>query len=157
MGLGVKHVVIGLAGIGLVGFWAKNRIKKLSEIMTKLIPIPSGFRNWSFNKWILFFNMDVTLHNPTDEAFNPNGIIVKIKRLEVKDLEGKLIATIKIDRNSINIPAKGKYTLKDLAVEIDTYANILNAPNLAKIKSINDIKVDIVISILGKEHLIPQL
>lgn len=157
MGLGVKHVVIGLSVLGLAGFWVKNRIKKLSEIVVKLIPIPSGFRNFSFKHWVLFFNMDVTINNPTNEDFNPNGIIVTIKRLEIKDIEGKLIAKVNINKNSINIPAKGKYVLKDLAVEIDTYTNILNAANLAKIKSLDDIKVDIVISILGKEYLIPQL
>ena len=157
MGLGVKHVVIGLSVLGLAGFWVKNRIKKLSEIVVKLIPIPSGFRNFSFKHWVLFFNMDVTIHNPTNEAFNPNGIIVTIKRLEIKDIEGKLIAKVNINKNSVNIPAKGKFILKDLAVEIDTYTNILNAANLAKIKSLDDIKVDVVISILGKEYLIPQL
>ena len=157
MGLGVKHVVIGLSVLGLGIFYIKERVKKLSEIVVKLIPIPSGFRNFSFKHWVLFFNMDVTIHNPTNEAFNPNGIIVTIKRLEIKDIEGKLIAKVNINKNSVNIPAKGKFILKDLAVEIDTYTNILNAANLAKIKSLDDIKVDVVISILGKEYLIPQL
>ena len=157
MGLGVKHVVIGLSVLGLGIFYIKERVKKLSEIVVKLIPIPSGFRNFSFKHRVLFFNMDVTIHNPTNEAFNPNGIIVTIKRLEIKDIEGKLIAKVNINKNSVNIPAKGKFILKDLAVEIDTYTNILNAANLAKIKSLDDIKVDVVISILGKEYLIPQL
>lgn len=157
MGLGVKHVVIGLSVLGFGVFYIKERVKKLSEIVVKLIPIPSEFRNFSFKHWVLFFNMDVTIHNPTNEAFNPNGIIVTIKRLEIKDIEGKLIAKVNINKNSVNIPAKGKFVLKDLAVEIDTYTNILNAANLAKIKSLDDIKVDVVISILGKEYLIPQL
>jgi hypothetical protein len=57
----------------------------------------------------------------------------------------------------VNIPAKSKYILKDLAVEVDAYNNLLNVPSLMKIKSLNDIKTDIVISILGVEHIIPQL
>lgn len=157
MGIRAKHIVIGFGVLGLGGIYLKNRVKKLSETMTKLIPIPSAFRNWSLKNWILSFNMDVTIHNPSNEAFNPNGIIVKIKRLEIKDLTGRLILKINIDKTSVNIPAKGKYVLKDLAVEIDTYANILNNASLLKIRSSEDIKVDIVVSILGKEHIIPQL
>lgn len=157
MGIRAKHIVIGFGVLGLGGIYLKNRVKKLSETMTKLIPIPSAFRNWSLKNWVLSFNMDVTIHNPSSEAFNPNGIIVKIKRLEIKDLTGRLILKINIDKTSVNIPAKGKYVLKDLAVEIDTYANILNNASLLKIRSSEDIKVDIVVSILGKEHIIPQL
>lgn len=156
MGL-VKNVVIGLGVFGLGVLYVKNRVKNLSEIMTKLIPIPSGFRNWSYKHYVLFFNFDLTLHNPTNEAFNPNGIIVTIKRIEVKDNAGKLIAKVNINKNSVNIPAKGKYVLKDLAVEIDTFSNILNVASLLKIKSLEDIKTDIVIGILGTEYIIPQL
>jgi hypothetical protein len=156
MGL-VKNVVIGLTVVGAGCIYVNQRVKTLNKIMLKLIPIPSGLRNWSFKNWVLYFNLDVTIHNPTTEDFNPNGIIVTLKRLEIKDLTGKLIAKVNINKNSVNIPAKGKYVLKDLAVEIDTYANILNAPSLMKIKSLADIKTDIVIGILGVEHIIPQL
>jgi len=157
MGLRAKHVVIGLAVLGFGSIYVNERVKKLKEIMVKLIPIPSGFRNWSFKHWVLYFNMDVTIHNPSNEDFNPNGIIVTVKRIEVKDNLGKLIAKVNVNKNSVNIPAKGKFTIKDLAVEIDTYANILNAPGLMKIKSLADIKTDVIISILGTEYVMPQL
>lgn len=157
MSIRVKHVVIGLSVLGFGVFYVKERVKKLGEIAVKLIPIPSNFRNLSFKHWVLYFNFDLTIHNPTLEDFNPNGVIVTVKRVEIKDNLGKLIAKVSINKNSINIPAKGKYVLKDLALEIDTYANVLNLPGLIKIKSLDDIKTDVVISILGTEHIIPQL
>jgi hypothetical protein len=157
MGLRVKHVVIGLSVLGLGVIYVNERVKKLSEIMVKLIPIPSGLRNWSFKNLVLYFNFDLTIHNPTNEDFNPNGIIVTVKRVEIKDNTGNLIAKVNINKNSVNIPAGGKYILKDLALEIDAYSNVLNAVNLVKIRSLKDIKTDIVISILGVEHIIPQL
>lgn len=157
MGLRAKHVVIGLGALSLGCIYAINRVQKLTDIMVKLIPIPSGFRNFIFKNWVLYFNLDVTIHNPTNENFNPNGIIVTVKRIEIKDLAGKLIAKININKNSITIPPKGKYTLKNLAVEVDTYANALNVASLMKIKSIDDIKTDVVIGVLGTEYVIPQL
>lgn len=152
-----KHVVIGLGLIGLGCLYVNDRVKKLTEIMAKLIPIPTGFRNWSFKNWVLYFNMDVEVYNPTDESFNPNGVIVTVKRIEVKTVERKLIAKIEINKNSVIIPAKGKYTFKDLAVAVSSYDVLANAESLIKIKSIDDIKIDVVISVLGTEHVIPQL
>lgn len=157
MGLAVKHVVIGLGVIGLGVIYVNERVKKLTEIMVKLIPIPSGFRNFSVKHYVLYFNFDLTIHNPTSEDFNPNGVIVTVKRVEIKDNTGKLIAKVNVNKNSVNIPAKGKFTLKDLALEIDAYSNVLNAANLLKIRSFADIKTDVVVSILGVEHIIPQL
>lgn len=157
MGLRVKHVVIGLSFLGFGAIYIKERVKKLSEIMVKLIPVPTGIRNIRIEKWILKFNIDVTLHNPTTEDFNPNGIIVTVKRLDIKDNSGLLIGKVNINKNSVNIPAGGKYTLKDLVVEIDSYGNLLNLNNLLKIKSIADIKADVVIGVLGSEYVIPQL
>ena len=157
MGLRVKHVVIGLSILGFGAIYIKERVRKLSEIMVKLIPVPTGIRNIRLEKFTLKFNLDVTLHNPTKEAFNPNGIIVTVKRLDIKDKNGILIGKVNINKTSVNIPAGGKYTLKDLVVEIDTYGNLLNIANLAKIKSIADIKADVVIGVLGTEYIIPQL
>jgi hypothetical protein len=157
MGLKVKHVVLGLGLVAGASFYVKNRVDKLTEIMLKLIPIPTAVRNFILKNWVFSFNIDVTIHNPTTESFNPNGIIVTLKRLEVKDTLGNIIGKVNINKNSIIIPAKGEYTLKNLLVEINTYDNILNVSNLLKIKSINDIKIDIVISVLGTEHIIPQL
>lgn len=157
MGLRVKHVVIGLSVLGLGVIYVNERVKKLSEIMVKLIPIPSGFRNFSIKHFVLYFNFDVTIHNPTNQDFNPKGIIVTVKRIEIKDNTGNLIAKVNINKNSINIPAGGKYILKDLALEIDAYSNVLNAANLLKIRSLADVKTDVVVSILGVEHIIPQL
>lgn len=157
MGLKVKHVVIGLSVLGFGVVYVKERVKKLSEIMVKLIPVPTGIRNIRLEKWTLKCNLDVTLHNPTTEDFNPNGIIVTLKRLDIKDKAGTLIGKVNINKTSLNIPAGGKYTLKDLVVEIDSYGNLLNFANLLKIKSIADIKADVVIGVLGTEYIIPQL
>lgn len=156
MGL-VKYTVIGLLAVSTGCIYVSERVKNLKEIMVKLIPVPSNFRNLSIKHWILYFNFDLTLHNPTTEDFNPNGIIVTVKRVEVKTADGKLIAKVNVNKTSINVPAKGKYMLKDLAVEVDIYSNAMNALSLAKIKGIEDIKVDIVCGILGTEYVIPQL
>lgn len=157
MDIKAKHLVIGVGVFGLGILYVNNRVKNLSEIMVKLIPIPTGIRKIRIENWVLKFNIDVTLHNPTRKAFNPNGLIVTVKRLDIRDNAGTLIGKININKNSVNIPAEGKYTLKDLVVEIDAKGNIFNLANLAKIKSIADVKTDIVISILGTEHVIPQL
>lgn len=157
MGLRVKHVVIGLSVLGAGVIYVQQRVKNLAEIMVKLIPIPTGLRNIRIEKGIFKCNIDVTIHNPTSEAFDPNGIIVTVKRLDIKDKAGKLLGKVNINKNSVNIPANGKYILKDLLVEIDSMGLLLNISSFLKIKSLADIKADVVISILGTEYIIPQL
>lgn len=153
----VKHIVIGMSLLGGGLIYVQQRVKTLAAIMVKLIPIPTGIRNISFSKGVFKCNLDITLHNPTAKDFNPNGIIVTVKRLDIKDKAGVLLGKVNINKNSVNIPANGKFVLKDLVIEIDSQGLLLNLSSLLKIRSIKDIKADVVIGILGTEYVIPQL
>jgi hypothetical protein len=154
MGIKAKHIIISGAILGIGALWYNIKINRWKETMTKLKAVPTGLRNFDINFKRMRFNLDVTMHNPTNESFNPDGIIAVVKRIVLKDKLAKKFATITVNRSFISIPAKGKFVLKDLIVEIPILENISNWQNLSEIKSINDIQIETILSVMGKEYSI---
>lgn len=154
MGIRAKHIIIGGAILGIGALWYSSKLNKWKETMTKLKALPTGLRNFDINFKRMRFNLDVTLYNPTSDNFSPDGIIAVVKRIILKDKTEKRIATITFNKSFISIPAKGKFVLKDLIVEIPVLENISNWQNLSKIKSVNDIHIETILSVLGKEYSI---
>lgn len=151
-----KHVVIAGAILGAGVWWYSSKLNKWKQTMTKLKAIPTGFRNFDINLNRIRFNLDVTLFNPTSENFSPDAIIAVVKRIVLKDKSAHKIATITVNKSFISIPAKGKYVLKDLIVEIPILENLSNWQNLAKIRGVKDIQTEAIIGVLGKEYSIIQ-
>ncbi|NHM07618.1 hypothetical protein G4D82_10325 [Flavobacterium sp. CYK-4] len=154
MGIKTKHIIVGGAILGIGAIWYSSKLNKWKETMTKLKAIPTGLRNFDINFKRMRFNLDVTLYNPTSDNFSPDGIIAIVKRIILKDKTEKRIATITVNKSFISIPAKGKFVLKDLIVEIPVLENISNWQNLSKIRSVNDIQIETILSVLGKEYSI---
>lgn len=154
MGIKTKHIIIGGAILGIGAIWYSSKLNKWKETMTKLKAIPTGLRNFDINFKRMRFNLDVTLYNPTSDNFSPDGIIAIVKRIILKDKTEKRIATITVNKSFISIPAKGKFVLKDLIVEIPVLENVSNWQNLSKIRSVNDIQIETILSVLGKEYSI---
>lgn len=154
MGIRAKHIVITGAVISLGLLWYSSRLDKWQETMAKLKAFPTGIRNFDINFKRIRFNLDVTLYNPTNDNFYPDGIIAVIKRIVIKDLKTKPIATIGVNKSFVSLPAKGKFELKDLIVEIPIIENLTNFQSLTSIKSIKDIQIETIIGVLGKEYSI---
>ena len=154
MGIKVKHIIIGGAILGIGAIWYSSKLNKWKETMTKLKALPTGLRNFDINFKRMRFNLDVTLYNPTSDNFSPDGIIAVVKRIILKDKTAKRIATITVNKSFISIPAKGKFVLKDLIVDIPVLENISNWQNLSQIRSVNDIQIETILSVLGKEYSI---
>ena len=154
MGIRAKHIVITGAVIGIGLLWYSSRLDKWQETMAKLKAFPTGIRNFDINFKRIRFHLDVTLYNPTNDNFYPDGIIAVIKRIVIKDLKTKPIATIGVNKSFVSLPAKGKFELKDLIVEIPIIENLTNLQSLSNIKSIKDIQIETIIGVLGKEYSI---
>lgn len=154
MGIKSKHIIVVGAIIGIGVLWYSSKINRWKETMTKLKAVPSGLRNFDINFKRMRFNLDVTLYNPTNENFNPDGIIAIVKRIILKDKTAKNFATITVNKSFISLPAKGKIELKDMIVEIPILENISNWQTLSQIRSVNDIQIETILSVLGKEYSI---
>ncbi len=154
MGIRAKHIVITGALLGVGVLWYTSKLNKWKETMKKLKALPTGLRNFDINFKRMRFNLDVTLYNPTSDNFSPDGIIAVVKRIILKDKTAKRIATITVNKSFISIPAKGKFVLKDLIVEIPILENISNWQSLSKIRSVNDIQTETILGVLGKEYSI---
>jgi hypothetical protein len=156
MSIKAKYIVITGAIVGVGVWWYSTKIDKWKQTMAKLKALPTGIRNFDINFKRMRFNLDVTLYNPTTENFNPDGIIVVVKRIVLKDKNTRRIATIIVNRSFVNVPAKGKFELKDLLVEIPVLENLSNWQSLSSITGIKDLKIETIIGVLGKEYSIIQ-
>lgn len=156
MGISAKHIVITGAIIGVGIWWYSTKIDKWKQTMAKLKALPTGIRNFDINFKRMRFNLDVTLYNPTTENFNPDGIIAVIKRIVLKDKNTRRIATIIVNKSFINLPAKGKFELKNLLVEIPVLENLSNWQSLSSITGVKDLQIETIIGVLGKEYSIIQ-
>lgn len=154
MGMKSKHFIVVGAIIGIGVLWYSSKINRWKETMTKLKAVPTGLRNFDINFKRMRFNLDVTLYNPTNGNFNPDGIIAIVKRIILKDKTAKNFATITVNKSFISLPAKGKLELKDLIVDIPILENISNWQTLSQIRSVNDIQIETILSVLGKEYSI---
>lgn len=154
MGITAKHIVITGALLGIGVLWYSSKLNKWKETMTKLKALPTGIRNFDINFKRLRFNLDVTLYNPTSDNFNPDGVIAVVKRIVLKDKAAKRIATITVNKSFISIPAKGKFELKDLLVEIPILENLSNWQSLSQITGLKDVQTETIIGVLGKEYSI---
>lgn len=152
----VKNLLIGGSILGIGYFFVKNKIENWQNIVMKLIPVPTAIRQIKVVDGKFSFKIDVKLFNPTSEDFNPDGVIVTLKRIDVKTANGLQIGTININKNSLTIPAKKSFVLQNLLVEIPIYDALVNLPTFSKIKSIADVKIDIIVGALGVEYVIPQ-
>jgi hypothetical protein len=156
MGIRAKHIVITGAILGAGLLWYRGKLDKWKQTMKKLKALPTGFRNFDINFKRMRFNLDVTLYNPTSDDFSPNGIIAVVKRIVLKDKTAKRIATITVNKSFVSVPAKGKFVLKDLIVEIPILENLSNVESLMQITGLKDIQTETIIGVLGKEYSIIQ-
>lgn len=157
MGIKAKHIVITGAILGIGALWYRSKLNKWNETMKKLKALPTGIRNFDINFKRMRFNLDVTLFNPTNDNFNPDGGgVAVVKKIVLKDKTAKRIATITVNKSFVSIPAKGKYVLRDLMVEIPVLENISNWQSLSQITGLRDIQTEAIIGVLGKEYSIIQ-
>ena len=156
MSIKAKHIVITGAIVGIGVWWYSTKIDKWKQTMAKLKALPTGIRNFDINFKRIRFNLDVTLYNPTTDNFNPDGIIAVVKRIVLKDKNTRRIATIIVNKSFVNVPAKGKFELKNLLVEIPVLENLSNWQSLSSITGIKDLQIETIIGVLGKEYSIIQ-
>lgn len=150
----IRDIFIGTVIGGLTFVIFKKKVDNWKSTISKLQAVPTGFNNLRAENGIAKFNIDVTLYNPTNEDFKPDGVIAVLQKINVKDNFGNNIGKINVNKSYIVIPAKTSIVLKNMLVEVPIMQNILNWKNLLAIKSLKDIKLESVITVLGKEYLI---
>jgi|GEM_PF-1654848 len=154
MGTAKKILITGgviIVGLALMG-WSKA--KNLTKVFAKMDIFPSGIKNIDLNWKRLFFKMDITFTNGSNEDLSLNGYVVTLKRLDIY-YGGKYVASAYPYLTSISIPANNSLIVHDIPVEIPLTA----LPNiLLQITDFNLslLKVNATIDVLGKEYLITQ-
>ncbi|UUC45591.1 hypothetical protein [Flavobacterium cerinum] len=154
MGTAKKILITGgviIVGLALMGW---NKAKNLTKVFSKIDIIPSLPKNIDINWKRLFFKLDITFTNGSNEDLSLNGYVVTLKRLDIY-YDGKYVASAYPYLTSISIPAYNSLIVHDIPVEIPLTA----MPNI--VLQITDfnlslLKVNATVDVLGKEYLITQ-
>ena len=145
-----KYIVIPLAIIFGAGLYVSVKTKKLVALLPYLKAFPVAVKNIGIRGGQFKANFDLKIFNTSSDNFNADGLTSFLKKVLIYS-NSKLIATILVDRQRLNIPANGSAVIKNLSLEISLAQTLLNINTFLKIKSPDDLTLVPVVEILGKE------
>lgn len=150
-------VAFTLVGISVTAIIVKKKAERLTRHFENIKTLPVGFRglklNWNNGFPTLEFKVDFKFINPLPEAFDLNGMIVKLQRIIIYHAQGKALGVSTPNLGKLTIPANGAITLSNIPFTVDAtqlLKNILDYKNI----NLSNFKFEGIISILGTEHKI---
>lgn len=158
MEIRAKHIVIGLGLLTAIGYFVKTKVSNWKILLPKMKAYPTGLRNlkWQLGGGLggtLAFDIDITIFNPTNQNFTPDGLLAILDRVEITAFEDRTtIAEIDIKQGYLDIPANGNYVLKNKRVSVPVNLSILDI--LRRIKSPDDLNATPIMKVLGTEYRI---
>lgn len=158
MEIKAKHIVITLGLLAAVGYFVKTKVSNWKILLPKLKAYPTGLRNlkWQLGGGLggtLSFDIDITIFNPTNQNFTPDGLLAILDRVEITAFENKTpIAELDIKQGYLNIPANGNYELRNKRVSVPINLSILDI--IRQIKSPDDLNATPIMKVLGTEYKI---
>lgn len=158
--MSLRNVVIGVGIVAVTGYFFLDwKIKKLIQQFRYVKIYPTGIKNfnlkWNGDKPVIGFNLDIKLTNPTEEVFAAKILAVKLKRIIFYDKNNVLLGTAIVNTEAITIPAKGSTTIFGIPIQLQLQTVMSSIANAIQGKfSIDDIRLETIVSILGTEHKI---
>ncbi|KGO84429.1 hypothetical protein Q763_01410 [Flavobacterium beibuense F44-8] len=148
-----KTIVIAGLIIGGIAYASYRKVQKLKEIFNQMKIQPSGLRNVKIGVDYFTFNLDLTIENPTTEAFSLNaGSTASFKRV-LAYRNGHFLGMATLNLNMVNIPAFNSFELKNVPFQISSNIVIQNALSIESF-SVEQLTFVVVVDILGKEYYI---
>lgn len=159
--MSVNKIVIGAGILAVAGyFYLEQRVKKIIEQFQFVRIYPVAFKKldakWNDGKPFVTFNLDLKLVNPTAQNFSAKITAVTLKRILFYDKKNMLLGTANVNVKAINITANSSTIIPNVPVQMDlqtAITNVLGALNVSNFNS-NDIRIEVIVSILGTEHKI---
>lgn len=159
----MSKIITGILAVGVIGagvyIYVKNKGKSLVNQFDKIKTSVSKISNLNgkFNdfKPFITFDLDLKFTNPTDQEFNANGVVVKLQRIVLYDKNNKAIGTATPNISAINIRKKSSTIIKQIPVNIQLTATVLNIVQIIKDWKINpaNFRIETVIDVLGMEYV----
>jgi len=122
-------LLIGGAGLTLLGAWAMKKKASFDEVITKMTMDISSIRNLHMKGLKAFFDCDITFFNNTATEFSiSGGGLIFVKRISVYHLDkGKknLLGNALSNTQSFSLPANGQEKITGVSVELLSL-NLLN-------------------------------
>lgn len=160
--MSLKKVLVIGSIVALGFYFLKEKAQKLTAQFSEVKILPIGFKNlggkWNNGKPNVSFNIDLNFINPTPTAFSADGVILTLKKLVFYDQNGIYLGETALNMSSLNIPAKSSTIVRNVPISLDLQTTLMNA--IAIINnggfSMDKIKTEVVISILGIEYKLKQ-
>src|SRR5690606_30878408 len=104
-----------LGGIALAAY---QKVQTLKAVFDRMSIYPSGLRNVRAGLTYFTFKLDITLKNPTNEAFSVTGAsIVRFKRI-LAYRNGHFLGMATLDLEEIEIPAASSIEITNIPFEV---------------------------------------
>ena len=148
-------VIIGIVAIiSIISFLGYKKYQKLRTIFDKIIIDIAGVSGVKFTTSSLNFNANIKLTNPTPEALDANGYLVKIARINFF-YDNKYIATAHPNISKLSVAANNQLIINDIPVVVPWKALLTNISQFLDFQfNENLLNVEIIISVGGSEFSI---
>lgn len=156
------YLLGGLAFVGGASLLAKNKITEISsnfvdaikQITYQVVSVKDVSINgvpFVNQNSVLRFKFNLRLYNPTSTNFNINSNQIEISRIDFLDRSGNVVIRTNPNLNSINLPANGESTIRNIQAEIPS-TEVTNLVNLVG-SGLNatDINLRISVKVAGRE------
>lgn len=148
-------IIIGfVAIISIIAFLGYKKYQKLRNIFDKITIDIAGISGIKLTNSSLNFNASIKLTNPTQEALDANGYLVKIARINFF-YNNKYIATAHPNISSLSVAANNQLIISDIPVVFPYKALVTNISEILNFElNENLLTVEIIISVGGSEFSI---
>lgn len=148
----VKKILWASAGLlvaaSIFGF---KKVSKIKEIFEGMDILPDRISKFDASFTRLKFNLDIKLvNNSNEDLYVTGGSIVSLKQIIIF-YRDTYLATVNVALNSIEIPKKGFYILRDIPVEVDLINVLQNATSLANFK-MSELGITGIINAMGNDY-----
>jgi hypothetical protein len=147
IGITVAAFLIGAAVI------AANKAVKLKETFDKMTIKPVWISKIKITLTQLSFNLDIKITNPTGDDFALSGFsAAALKRVNIF-YKGTYFGSAVANITEISIPNNNELIIRNLPVVVATQNILSNIMTIENI-SVNDLTIQAVVTVLGKDYII---
>ncbi|QHI35757.1 hypothetical protein IMCC3317_11050 [Kordia antarctica] len=153
----MKKEILAVVGVGVlaIGYYSYKKYKVVKAIIQKLVVRPKDIKDVKLSLKKISFTISLELINNThfDLGFT-TGSIITLNNVKIYTPTGHLLADIKTNVSSLEIPAYGSYTITDLHVEMQTHSLLTQFDKMMEYIATNSLLYELTIVAFGKEFSI---
>jgi len=154
-----KNIAIALIVTTIAGIVIKNKFDKFIRQIKSVKVRPTALKNlnlkWNNGRPTVTFTVSFALKNPFNETISIDGLVVKLQRIVLYNQKNNPLFVANPNIKKLKILPFSEHFINNVPFEVDLYllvGTILDYKNL----KMDSFKYELIISVLGTEHIIKQ-